>query len=287
MATDIRRSYFPACPPEFEFFPYRVMRAGHIVTAADYLIARDSVPGTELIYAIRGSGWIRSGNAEHPVPAGSVAWLDVRHPHAHWPDKNDPWEVYWCRMDGASIEKTSKALGVSRHPVFQGLRATVEIELFEQLFEELEHLSMSSAATISAIVGQLIDQLFRRRRGELNITAQTMSISDRLARLHESVFRSYNQYWDARRMADELSVSTAHMYRIFNSALGMSPNRWLRSIRIEQARRRLVESNDQIGDIAFQVGYRDQFHFSKDFRALTGISPREFRMQERTNRADA
>lgn len=279
--TDILRSHYPTCPPEFGFFPYRVMRAGHIRTTGEYIIERQSVPGTEVIYCLRGTGWVRSRNQQFPVNAGEIAWLDTRHPHAHGPDRRDPWEVYWFRFDGESTEAMQRALGVARTPVFSPSgRFDVE-PMFHRLFDEVDHLTMSSAATISSIVGQFIDVFFRIRADDLRSNAATMSISDRLARLHHTVLRTYNQNWDSERMAAELAISTAHMYRVFNSALGMSPNRWLRSIRIEQARRRLVESDDLIGEIAHQVGYRDQFQFSKDFRALTGASPSEFRKRER------
>lgn len=262
--------------------PYRVIRAGQIRTSPEYVISRDCVPGTEIIYAHSGKGWIKSQNQRFNVNAGEVAWLDTRHAHAHGPDCQQPWEVYWLRFDSESTEKTRKALGVGRLPVFS-LSGRFDVEsLYLRLFDELEHLSMSSAATISSIVGQLLEDLFRSRADELKTNAATMAISDRLARLHHTVLRSYNQHWDAARMAAELAISPAHMYRVFSAALGMSPNRWLRTIRVEQARRRLAESEDLIGEIAAQVGYRDQFQFSKDFRSLTGISPSQFRKRERS-----
>ncbi len=37
---------------------------------------------------------------------------------------------------------------------------------------------------------------------------------------------------------------------------------------------------DAIKEIATQVGYSDRYFFSKDFKRLAGISPREFRAQE-------
>ena len=251
------------------------------MTDGDYLIDRTSVPGTELILAVRGRGWISTEGTAYPVGTGEVGWLATRHDHAHWPDTDDPWEVFWLRFDSSIDAPLEKALGVRENPVFR-IAEPIELgRMFARLFDELEHLTLASAATISGIVGLIIDVLVRSRTDQLRANRSTIGLSDRLARLHHKVLRTYNQRWDAQRMAAELTVSTPHLYRVFNTALGMSPNRWLRSIRIEQARRRLIESEDLIGEIALQVGYRDQFHFSKDFRALTGLAPREFRRRER------
>lgn len=278
--TTIVRSYYPTCPPEFSFFPYRVLRAGHIITDENYLIDRKSVPGTELIFAVQGRGWIRTEGTRYPVATGEVGWLATRHVHAHWPNERDPWEVYWLRFDSSIEAALEKALGVRENPIFRVTERSELERLYVRLFDELEHLTLASAATSSAIVGLMVEMLVRSRTDQLRENSATIGLSDRLARLHHKVLRTYNQRWDATRMAEELAVSIPHLYRVFSSALGMSPNRWLRSIRIEQARRRLVESDDRIGEIALQVGYRDQFHFSKDFRALTGLSPREFRYRE-------
>jgi AraC-like DNA-binding protein len=53
---------------------------------------------------------------------------------------------------------------------------------------------------------------------------------------------------------------------------------------VDYAKRRLTESRDAIEEVAIQVGYRDRFFFSRDFKKLTGYSPREFRRREASQR---
>jgi AraC-like DNA-binding protein len=43
----------------------------------------------------------------------------------------------------------------------------------------------------------------------------------------------------------------------------------------------LVESADSMKEIARQCGWGDPFHFSKDFKRLTGMTPTEYRRRER------
>ena len=42
-----------------------------------------------------------------------------------------------------------------------------------------------------------------------------------------------------------------------------------------------IESEDAIKEVARQVGYSDQFFFSKDFKKMTKLTPTQFREQER------
>ena len=76
-------------------------------------------------------------------------------------------------------------------------------------------------------------------------------------------------------------MSPSHFTRTFRQAFGTSPIDWLRRRRITEAQRRLVESDDAIKRIAEQVGYGDRFFFSRDFRKVTGQTPRQFRARER------
>src|SRR5258708_32555350 len=67
--------------------------------------------------------------------------------------------------------------------------------------------------------------------------------------------------------------------RRFRQVTGSSPIDWLRRERINHARRRLLQSNDPIKQVAEQVGYNDAFFFSRDFKRYTGLAPSEYRRQ--------
>jgi AraC-like DNA-binding protein len=63
--------------------------------------------------------------------------------------------------------------------------------------------------------------------------------------------------------------------------MGTSPIDWLRRERINQAKRRLIDTDEPVKEIARQCGYRDPYFFSKDFKKLTNLPPTLYRAQER------
>ena len=95
---------------------------------------------------------------------------------------------------------------------------------------------------------------------------------------------SYFQPHRVAQLAGIAGMSASHFSRVFKAAFGTSPIDWLRRERINQAKRRLAETGDDIKQIAEQVGYGDRFYFSKDFKNLTGLTPREFRRRETLDR---
>jgi len=84
---------------------YVVVRAGHLRSAPDYRIDRDHLPGHDLLLCLSGSGFVLSNNRRFKVEPNELAWISGYHPHAHWANPADPWELLWVRIDGRAIER--------------------------------------------------------------------------------------------------------------------------------------------------------------------------------------
>lgn len=78
-------------------------------------------------------------------------------------------------------------------------------------------------------------------------------------------------------MAKEAGMSPFHFSRQFRLATGETPYRYALTKRIEWAKERLHEQNSDILEIAIDCGFKDASHFSRAFKAMTGMSPREYR----------
>ncbi|WP_186331451.1 helix-turn-helix domain-containing protein [Paenibacillus xylanexedens] len=61
--------------------------------------------------------------------------------------------------------------------------------------------------------------------------------------------------------------------RSFKKAKGMSPTDYLNRLRIEEAKKQLIEENCVLKEVAESVGYGNEYYFSRKFKQMTGISP--------------
>ena len=73
-----------------------------------------------------------------------------------------------------------------------------------------------------------------------------------------------------------MSFSKSSLLRAFTRAKGMTPYRYLQSVRIGAARKLLEEGNSLI-DTALKTGFSDQSHFSKFFNMFIGLTPGSYR----------
>jgi YesN/AraC family two-component response regulator len=122
------------------------------------------------------------------------------------------------------------------------------------------------------IVASLHQVLFGREA----LPQQTSAlVKQAVAYFHQNYARPFLR-WE---IADAIGVSEDYLSRVFRQELGLSPWEYLNRYRILQAKERLRHTNEDIGTVARQVGFKDPAYFSRVFRKVTGLSPTEYRQQ--------
>ena len=78
-------------------------------------------------------------------------------------------------------------------------------------------------------------------------------------------------------MARIAGVSPNHFVLLFNKATGLTPHQYVLRARIDSAKLHLKDEALSIADVSRLTGFRTQGHFTKVFRKIVGVTPREFR----------
>ena len=101
-----------------------------------------------------------------------------------------------------------------------------------------------------------------------------------LKRLIEYIHSYLDSELSLTELAAQLNLSPFHFARLFKKSLGLSPHKYVMQNRIERAKRAISVAADlSLSDIALQVGFYDQTHFSKTFKKYVGVSPKAFSKQ--------
>jgi AraC-like DNA-binding protein len=72
-------------------------------------------------------------------------------------------------------------------------------------------------------------------------------------------------------------LSTFHFNRVFHQITGLPPTQFISAMRLDEAKRLLLNTNLSITDICFEVGYNSLSTFTRRFTERVGLGPREFR----------
>jgi len=73
------------------------------------------------------------------------------------------------------------------------------------------------------------------------------------------------------------AMSRSGLYQAFLEYVGRAPGNELQRVRIDRARKLLVESRDKLEVVAEKCGYQSANTFWFAFRQATGMSPRDYR----------
>mgnify|MGYP000253509307 CR=1 FL=1 len=87
-------------------------------------------------------------------------------------------------------------------------------------------------------------------------------------------------------IAAQAAMSPSHFAHRFRAFLGVSPMRYRKQLRLEQARLLLIDTTATVSMAADAAGYASDAHFTRDFREVFGLSPRAYarHMQALTSR---
>ncbi len=87
----------------------------------------------------------------------------------------------------------------------------------------------------------------------------------------------YHESVANRQLARLVHMSVRTFERKFRSRFHLTPQRYLKKLRLRMASRALVYTRQSLTEVAIGCGFSDQSHFTREFRRSFGRTPREFR----------
>lgn len=78
-------------------------------------------------------------------------------------------------------------------------------------------------------------------------------------------------------LAEVLRLNPDYFARVFQRSFGLSPRAWILRERMRVAAMRLSDSNLGVSELAYALGYKDVYLFSRQFKQVFGRSPRAYR----------
>jgi AraC family transcriptional activator of pobA len=97
-----------------------------------------------------------------------------------------------------------------------------------------------------------------------------------LALLHREVRR----HRPASYYADALGISTTHLNRVVKARTGLSTQDLIARRLLEEAQRELLFTPGSVQEVAYRLGFADPAYFSRFFTRQTGVTPRNWKLQE-------
>lgn len=240
---------------------------------------RERLQGSDqfiLIYCMEGQGEIRLGGSVNVLPSDHFFIIPAGVPHSYRSDAQNPWSIYWIHFSGVKAGQftrfSGKSISIDRGKTS---RINDRLDLFSEIFRNLDRgFSIETLEYVNLCLPHLLASFihlsqFRliKESGEKDPVAQSINF----------MLENLSQKLKLEEIAAETNLSASHYSRLFLNRTGHSPIDYFIQLRIQRACRLLDNSGWMIADVARELGFDDQFYFSRVFRKVMGMSPAEYR----------
>ena len=196
--------------------------------------------------------------------------------------ETDPWSYLWVGFGGTEAQRFVRDFGLNSRQL------TCECEYGEELKEivfEMLHHTRSTAENLYYLQGKLYQFFSVLARGiEIqqysNDTKESIHVQEAIAYIKNY----YSQKITVEDIANYLALNRSYLYTIFMNSLGISPKDFLTEFRISRGKEQLALTDLSVEEIAVSCGYRNSLAFGKVFKQKMGITPTQYRND---NRKDA
>lgn len=209
----------------------------------------------------------------HPCTEDTeLYWLHFRHPRpvALLPEKHIPWSTHVRRGTDSDLTPAEQFLFL---PKYGTVDRKPLVSVFNEILRLRESLTQEHAVDLQVLLGKLLSQIQAGVREQHRSTRSYMISKQVKDYLEQHVSESF----EARRLAEELHFSFDYAARCLKKHTGLSPLQYHHALRIEMAKRLLIESAIPVPEVASQAGFSDYNYFIRLFRKTVGMTPGLFR----------
>ncbi len=254
------------CTPAHAFGPAaRTHYLFHYIISGTGLFMADDDDGRTVTYQIK------SGQGFMIFPGQITTYVA---------DKDLPWEYVWLEFDGLRAKETLSIARLTKDtPVYHADSR----EIREVMMSEMLYIAQHGDLSPLHLIGHLylfMDALTR------SVSSLRISKGGRLRDfyIHEAIAfidQNFQNDISVEEIADNCGLNRSYFSKIFKEAVGRTPQAFLLHYRMTKAAELLKLTQLSISDISKAVGYDNPLHFSRAYKNVYGVSPRDWRNENR------
>ena len=233
------------------------------------LTSKRTLPHFTLVYVTRGSGrYVDEKGIDVAVEAGDAIIVFPGRQHWYGPDKGKTWDEFYLVFEGPVFDMWRSSGCFDRdHPVLP----LKPMDFWrDRILQVIEQRPARTEAELLAEAIKLQELLADMQQ------AGHDGMSDEIEWL-EAAKEAIADSMDIRVAAKATGLSYESFRKRFRKLARHSPGRYRTSLLMEQACEMLSKPGIRLRDISDELGFCDEYHFSRQFRKSVGWSPSEYR----------
>ncbi|WP_028563799.1 helix-turn-helix transcriptional regulator [Paenibacillus pinihumi] len=251
----------------------------------------------DMLFVRKGTLYMREDGVEYAIGPNRMLIMEAGRNHVGSRPCMEDTEIFWIHFmhpgSNTRIEDKHIAWSTSSHreaehverpaeqnmylPKFARFEPGVIIPLLQSMLHDQNRLSAAGALNVQVLLSQLFAHLQETIISGRE-SSRTYQICCQVERcLQERIYEPFS----AERLQQELGLNLDYLTRCLKEHTGLSPVQYVNDLRMEEAKRLLVESELSIPEIAERVAIPDYNYFIRRFRSHVGQPPGLYRRRKR------
>ncbi|MFV0553158.1 MAG: AraC family transcriptional regulator [Mangrovibacterium sp.] len=228
-----------------------------------------------LMYCVAGSGWIAIDEKKLVMKANQYLVIPAQKPHSYASSHDNPWTIYWIHYAGKHAPDYSPSSNeVLNIAPSSTNRINDRLTLFEEMIQNLEMgYSIDNLNYANICLAHFLAS-FRYLSQFRQINNKDFDLSDKSILFMKNKLDKKLTLDD---LAHEAGLSVSQYSLAFRQKTGKSPIDYLIQLRIQKACQLLDHTLLSVKEIAQKVGYDDAYYFSRIFKKMMNVPPKEYR----------
>ena len=236
-------------------------------------------------YVLSGTGTLMADNAKgetqtYSIKSGQGFLIFPGQITTYYADLRLPWEYVWIEFDGLRVKEALELTELSMNsPVYRSHSK----DLREQLVNEMMYIVHHAKESPFHLIGHLylfFDYLMQSSKSTKLVHSSKMSDFYIKEAIH-FIEQNFQNNITVEEIDSVCGINRSYFGKIFRNSIGRSPQEFLMNYRMVKATELLKLTSLSIAEIGSAVGYENQLHFSRAFKTIYGISPRQWRNQHK------
>ena len=232
-----------------------------------------------LQYVTSGKGFLELNGKKYPLVKGDLFYLPEGKTCCYYGDPSDLYTYYWIAFQGKYAEHLLKRCNItSDNPVLHVNNKRAEKQ-FELMFNNMRKNKLPDVLMVLAHLYTLFSLLLKSTYPDNTVGGHYL--------IEESIVymdHHFSEQITVNDVCKHLNCDVSHFIKIFKKNQGVSPKKYLDSLRLIRVKSLLKENKLTIAQAAENVGIPDYSRFYKWFKKETGKTPRQYRIEKLQNR---
>jgi AraC family transcriptional regulator of arabinose operon len=245
-----------------------------------YTYRKKGLPENFLFYCVDGAGWYQIGDKKSEVGPNQFFILPQNVEHAYGSTEDNPWSIYWIHFGGESLPQFNELQAVQKHFKPFYIKSSGEIiSMFSRMYKALELGYSTDNLIFANLCLPHFLSLFI-----YNAKHTTVSPNDKLDVVDSAILymqEHINENISLRDLSSHYNYSASRFSSLFKQKTGYAPIDYFIQMKMQKASQQLDFSSSSVKDIALSMGFDDPYYFSKRFRKIIGLSPKQYRSQKK------